>query len=91
MGLVAVSDPWLVLLDEPAAGMSAQDVDQMTEIIHELTRTAAVVIVEHDMQFIRSIAETVTVFHQGAVLMEDHVDRVMSDQTVRSVYLGKKA
>ena len=91
LGLVAVSDPWLVLLDEPAAGMSAQDVDRMTEIIHELTRTAAVVIVEHDMQFIRSIAETVTVFHQGAVLMEDHVDRVMSDQTVRSVYLGKKA
>lgn len=91
LGLVAVSDPWLVLLDEPAAGMSAQDVDRMTEIIHELTRTAAVVIVEHDMQFIRSIAEMVTVFHQGAVLMEDHVDRVMSDPTVRAVYLGKKA
>ncbi|MBM1634928.1 ATP-binding cassette domain-containing protein [Sulfitobacter mediterraneus] len=91
LGLVAVADPWLVLLDEPAAGMSAQDVDRMTEIIHELTRSAAVVIVEHDMQFIRSIAETVTVFHQGAVLMEDHVDRVMSDPTVRAVYLGKKA
>jgi len=91
LGLVAVGDPWLVLLDEPAAGMSAQDVERMTEIIHELTRTAAVVIVEHDMQFIRSIAETVTVFHQGAVLMEDHVDRVMADPVVRNVYLGKKA
>lgn len=91
LGLVAVADPWLVLLDEPAAGMTAGDVERMTEIIHELTRTAAVVIVEHDMQFIRSIAETVTVFHQGAVLMEDHVDRVMSDDTVRRVYLGKKA
>ncbi|MCI5098587.1 MAG: ABC transporter ATP-binding protein [Rhodobacteraceae bacterium] len=91
LGMVAVGDPWLVLLDEPAAGMSAQDVDRMTEIIHDLTRRAAVVIVEHDMQFIRSIAETVTVFHQGAVLMEDHVDAVMSDPTVRNVYLGKKA
>lgn len=91
LGIVAVADPWMVLLDEPAAGMSAQDVERMTEIIHELTRTAAVVIVEHDMQFIRSIAETVTVFHQGAVLMEDHVDRVMSDPQVRAVYLGKKA
>jgi branched-chain amino acid transport system ATP-binding protein len=91
LGLVAVGDPWLVLLDEPAAGMSAQDVERITEIIHELTQTAAVVIVDHDMQFIRSIAETVTVFHQGAVLMEDHIDRVMSDQTVRNVYLGKKA
>lgn len=91
LGIVAVADPWLVLLDEPAAGMSAQDVDRMTEIIHELTRSAAVVIVEHDMQFIRSIAGTVTVFHQGAVLIEDHVDRVMSDPHVRAVYLGKNS
>ena len=91
LGIVAVADPWLVLLDVPAPGMSAQDVDRMTEIIHELTRFAAVVIVEHDMQFIRSIAQTVTVFHQGAVLMEDNVERVMSDPQVRAVYLGKKA
>ncbi|MFT6648726.1 ABC transporter ATP-binding protein [Pseudophaeobacter arcticus] len=91
LGLVAVGDPWLVLLDEPAAGMSAEDVERMTGIIHELNKTAAIVIVEHDMQFIRSIAETVTVFHQGAVLMEDHVDQVLSDPTVRNVYLGKKA
>lgn len=91
LGLVAVADPWLVLLDEPAAGMSGEDVERMTGIIHELNRTAAVVIVEHDMQFIRSVASTVTVFHQGRVLMEDHVDRVMSDATVRNVYLGKAA
>ncbi|MBE7635279.1 ATP-binding cassette domain-containing protein [Sneathiella sp. P13V-1] len=91
LGLVAVADPWLVLLDEPAAGMTAEDVDRMSEIIHEMTKTAAVVIVEHDMQFIKSIASTVTVFHQGAVLMEDHVDKVMSDPVVRNVYLGKKA
>ena len=91
LGLVAVGDPWLVLLDEPAAGMSAEDVERMTGIIHELNKSAAIVIVEHDMQFIRAIAETVTVFHQGAVLMEDHVDRVMADPQVRNVYLGKKA
>lgn len=91
LGLVAVGDPWLVLLDEPAAGMSAEDVDRMTSIIHELNKTAAIVIVEHDMQFIRSIAKDVTVFHQGAVLMEDHVEQVMSNPTVRNVYLGKKA
>ena len=91
LGLVAVGDPWLVLLDEPAAGMSAEDVERMTEIIHELNKSAAIIIVEHDMQFIRSIAEMVTVFHQGEVLMEDHVDRVMSDPTVRNIYLGKKS
>jgi len=91
LGIVAVTDPWLVLLDEPAAGMSAEDVERMTGIIYELNRTAAIIIVEHDMQFIRSIASTVTVFHQGSVLMEDYVDRVMADPTVRNVYLGKNA
>lgn len=91
LGLVAVGDPWLVLLDEPAAGMSAEDVGRMSEIINEMTATAAVVIVEHGMLFVRSIASKVTVFHQGAVLMEDHVDTVMSDPVVRNVYLGKKA
>ena len=91
LGLVAAGDPWLVLLDEPAAGMSAEDIERMTAIINEINKTAAIVIVEHDMQFIRSIAQMVTVFHQGAVLMEDHVDRVMADPTVRNVYLGKNA
>ena len=91
LGLVAAGDPWLILLDEPAAGLSTEDVERMTEIIHDLNRQAALIIVEHDMQFIRSIAETVTVFHQGEVLMEDHVDRVMSDPEVRSIYLGKKS
>jgi len=90
LGIVAAGDPWLVLLDEPAAGMSAQDVERMVLMINELNKTAAVVIVEHDMQFIRSIASQVTVFHQGRILMEDHVDKVMSDERVRRVYLGKK-
>jgi branched-chain amino acid transport system ATP-binding protein/urea transport system ATP-binding protein len=91
LGMVVAGDPWLVLLDEPAAGMSAEDVGRMSETLQELTRTAAVVIVEHDMQFIRSIASTVTVFHQGAVLIEDHVSKVMADPMVRRVYLGGAA
>lgn len=91
LGIVAAGDPWLVLLDEPAAGMTSEDVDRMTEIIREMTTTAAVIIVEHDMQFIRSIATDVTVFHQGGILLEGNVEQVMSDETVRNVYLGKKA
>ncbi|TNE38256.1 MAG: ATP-binding cassette domain-containing protein [Alphaproteobacteria bacterium] len=91
LGIVAAGDPWLVLLDEPAAGMTSEDVERMIGIIHEMARRAAVIIVEHDMQFIRSVATTVTVFHQGAILMEDHVEKVMADETVRNVYLGKKA
>lgn len=90
LGIVVAARPWLVLLDEPAAGMTGEEVERMAELIREVNRDAAVIIVEHDMQFIRSIASTVTVFVQGRVLMEDHVDRVMADERVRDVYLGKK-
>lgn len=90
-GIVMAADPWLVLLDEPAAGMTADEVDRMGDIIREMTRTAAVIVVEHDMQFIRSLASTVTVFHRGRVLVEDHVEKVMADPVVRDVYLGKQA
>lgn len=90
LGIVLVSDPWLIMLDEPAAGMSEEDVDRLTSVVKEMTQTAAVVVVEHDMQFIRSIASTVTVFHHGAVLMEDDVNVVMADPVVKDVYLGKR-
>ena len=53
-------------------------------------KTHGLIVVEHDMQFIKMIAKTVTVFHQGAILMEDTIDAVMRDQRVRDVYLGKK-
>ena len=90
LGIVMVSDPWLIMLDEPAAGMSEDEIERLATIVQEMTKTASVVVVEHDMQFIRSIATKVTVFHQGAVLMEDHVSAVMANQEVRDVYLGKK-
>jgi ABC-type uncharacterized transport system ATPase subunit len=91
LGIVIAAGPRLVLLDEPAAGMTAEEVDRMAAIIAELNRDAAIVVVEHDMQFIRSIARKVTVFNQGRILLEGDVDTVMCDQRVRDVYLGKKA
>lgn len=91
LGIVMAGEPWLILLDEPAAGMTAEEVGRMAEIVAELNREAAIIIVEHDMQFIRSIARKVTVFSQGRILIEDDVDTVMNDQAVRDVYLGKKA
>lgn len=91
LGIVVVAKPWLILLDEPAAGMTAEEVSRMADIIAELNRDATIIIVEHDMQFIRSIAKKVTVFSQGRILIEDDVDVVMRDQGVRDVYLGKKA
>jgi branched-chain amino acid transport system ATP-binding protein/urea transport system ATP-binding protein len=88
---VLAQEPDLILLDEPAAGMNHQEVQRTAELIREINRTQALVVVEHDMQFIRMIAKTVTVFNQGRVLMEDHVGHVLADQRVRDVYLGKQA
>jgi branched-chain amino acid transport system ATP-binding protein/urea transport system ATP-binding protein len=87
---VIAADPELILLDEPAAGMTHDEVLRTAELIREINQSRALVVVEHDMQFIRMIARTVTVFHQGLVLMEDTVDAVLRDGRVRDVYLGKK-
>ncbi len=91
LGIVMAGQPELVLLDEPAAGLTGEEVERMIAVIHELNRDAALVVVEHDMHFVRSIAKTVTVFHQGRVLTEAPVEAVMADPQVRDVYLGKRA
>ena len=88
---VLAQEPDLILLDEPAAGMNHAEVLRTAELIREINRTQALVVVEHDMQFIRMIATTVTVFNQGSVLIEDEVGRVLADQRVRDVYLGRQA
>ncbi len=81
----------VILLDEPAAGMTHEEVHRTAELIREINRTHALIVVEHDMPFIRMIAKTVTVFNQGRILMEDTVDAVLADARVRDVYLGKQA
>jgi urea transport system ATP-binding protein len=91
LAMVVAPEPDLIILDEPTAGMSAEETRRTAELIRELNRRHAIIVVEHDMQFIRSIARTVTVFHQGHVLMEDDVARVLADPRVRDVYLGKSA
>ena len=88
---VLAQEPDLVLLDEPAAGMTHEEVLRTAALIREINQTHALIVVEHDMQFIRMIASTVTVFNQGAILVEDDVGRVMADPAVRDVYLGKQA
>jgi branched-chain amino acid transport system ATP-binding protein len=88
---VLAQEPELILLDEPAAGMTFEEVDRTAALIKEINRTHALIVVEHDMQFIRKIATTVTVFNQGRILMEDDVSKVLVDQRVRDVYLGKQA
>ena len=88
---VLAQEPELILLDEPAAGMNHEEVLRTAELIKEINKTTALVVVEHDMPFIRMIARTVTVFSQGQVLVEGLVDAVLSDQRVKDVYLGRKA
>ncbi|MHB0952063.1 MAG: ATP-binding cassette domain-containing protein [Allorhizobium sp.] len=90
IGTVLAADPDLILLDEPAAGMTDEETYRTAAIIRDINQSRAIVVVEHDMAFIKLIAKTVTVFHQGRVLMEDTVDCVLADQRVRDVYLGKK-
>jgi ABC-type uncharacterized transport system ATPase subunit len=90
LGVVLSTDPDLVLLDEPAAGMTEKEVARTAELVRDINETKALVVVEHDMQFIRMIASRVTVFNQGTVLVEDDVEAILRNPTVRDVYLGKK-
>jgi ABC-type uncharacterized transport system ATPase subunit len=91
LAVVIASDPPLILLDEPAAGMSDGEVARTAELILEINRQHALVVVEHDMSFIRMIARKVTVLHQGQIIREDTPDRIMADPLVQQIYLGKKA
>ena len=91
LGIVLSTDPELILLDEPAAGMTHEEVNKTAELVREINRTKALIVVEHDMQFIRMIAKQVTVFNQGSVLVEDTVESIMRNPQVRNIYLGKQA
>jgi len=91
LAVVIAADPPLILLDEPAAGMSDAEVARTAELILEINRRHALVVVEHDMSFIRMIARKVTVLHQGQIIKEDTPDRIMSDPLIQQIYLGKKA
>ena len=86
--MVLAMEPKLILLDEPAAGMTLDETNKTAELIREANMSSAIVVVEHDMQFIKQIAQTVTVFHQGRVLVEDTMENVQSNPRVREVYLG---
>ena len=90
LAMVMAAQPWLVLLDEPAAGMTDEETVFTADLIREINKTASMIIVEHDMNFIRSIANKVTVFHRGAILIEDTMDVISADPLVREVYLGHK-
>lgn len=90
IGMLLAQDPELLLVDEPVAGMTPQEVERTAELLTGLAGKHSVVVVEHDMAFVRSIAqERVTVLHQGSVLAEGKMDSVQNNKEVIEVYLGE--
>ena len=89
LGLVIAGDPRLMLLDEPTAGMTRREVAETADLVRRLAEGRTIIAVEHDIRFIRMVADTVTVFHQGQILAEGTVDAVLRDREVRNVYLGR--
>ncbi|MBK1719884.1 urea ABC transporter ATP-binding protein UrtD [Thiocystis violacea] len=88
IGMLLMQNPYLLLVDEPVAGMTHQEMDRTAELLRSLAGKHSVVVVEHDMDFVRSIADKVTVLHQGSVLAEGSMDEVRNDPRVIEVYLG---
>lgn len=90
IGMLLAQDPRVLLVDEPVAGMTHQEVERTAELLRSLAGSHTVVVIEHDMDFVRSIAtDTVTVLHEGRVLSEGAMDKVQSDPKVIEVYLGE--
>ena len=88
IGMLLVQDAKLLLLDEPVAGMSAEETDETGRLLQRIAEERTVVVVEHDMDFMRAFATSVTVLHAGKVLAEGTVAEVQADPQVQEVYLG---
>jgi urea transport system ATP-binding protein len=88
IGMLLAQDPRVLLVDEPVAGMTHQEGEKTAELLTSLAGKRTVVVVEHDMEFVRSIAKTVTVLHEGKILAEGTMDAVQSNEKVIEVYLG---
>ena len=87
--MVIVQEPALFLLDEPVAGMTKDERERTGQLLQRLAQDHAVLVVEHDMEFVRQTAHRVTVLHEGSVLCEGSVDTVQRDPRVVEVYLGR--
>jgi urea transport system ATP-binding protein len=88
IGMLLMQDPELLMLDEPVAGMSAKERDQTADLLNKICKNRSVIVIEHDMEFVKKIAHKVTVLHQGKILAEGPMDKVQEDEKVIEVYLG---
>ena len=88
IGMLLMQEPELLMLDEPVAGMSAKERDETAELLNRLCKNRSVIVIEHDMEFVKKIARKVTVLHQGKILAEGAMEKVQADEKVIEVYLG---
>jgi urea transport system ATP-binding protein len=88
IGMLLIQDPELLMLDEPVAGMSVSERTRTAELLARLAKGRAVIVIEHDMKFVESIAHRITVLHQGKVLAEGNMDAIQDNPRVKEVYLG---
>ena len=89
IGMLLAQEPKLLLVDEPVAGMTDAETSQTAELLKEINRDRTVVVVEHDMAFVRDLGVKVTVLHEGTVLAEGSIDQVSTNERVIEVYLGR--
>lgn len=89
IGMVILQEPSLLLVDEPVAGMSDKETEQTGHLLKTLSDKQAIVVIEHDMDFVRQIANIVTVLAEGTVICEGPVEHVQADEHVREIYLGR--
>ncbi len=89
IGMLLAQEPKLLLLDEPVAGMTDHETERTAELLNTLVGQHSIIVVEHDMDFVNSIARKVTVLHEGSVLAEGTMDKVQNDEKVIEVYLGR--
>ena len=88
IGMLLMQEPELLMLDEPIAGMSARERELTADLLRRICRNRSMIVIEHDMDFVKQIASKVTVMHQGRILAEGSMDAVQSDPKVIDVYLG---
>jgi len=88
IGMLLMQEPELLMLDEPIAGMSARERELTADLLKRICRNRSMIVIEHDMDFVKQIASKVTVMHQGKILAEGSMDAVQSDPRVIDVYLG---
>ena len=88
IGMLLMQDPELLMLDEPIAGMSVREREITAELLKKISNNRSVIVIEHDMEFVKKIAQKVTVMHQGKILAEGSMDDVQNNPQVIEVYLG---